>query len=161
MAAIILVEMDLGVRSLPCCIRDPTVNHMELHRENSFTRTSCSLQGWGLSHSYGLNLKDFGFYKSKYHVYPKFLPSKYKKKNGNDKVGKDHVNPDFKVKRRHEGKKGWFLLPWFSVENTYAKSHEGVGEIHRLFSLVCYGQVGNSKVSFLQTNKWNSKMVYY
>ena len=56
MAAIIRVEMDLGVRSLPCCMRLPTVNHMELQSENSLTSTSCSLQGCGLSHSYGLNL---------------------------------------------------------------------------------------------------------
>ena len=46
----------LGEISLPCCMSDPIVNHIELQRENSLTRTSCSLQGWGLSHSYGLNL---------------------------------------------------------------------------------------------------------
>ena len=40
-----LVETDLGVRSLPCCISEPTVNQRELQRENSLTRTSCSLQG--------------------------------------------------------------------------------------------------------------------
>ena len=51
----------LGEISLPCCMREPIVNHMELQRENSFTNTSASsLQGWGLSHSYGLNLKMTG-----------------------------------------------------------------------------------------------------
>ena len=59
MAAIIRVDIDLGVRSLPCCISEPTVNHNELQRENSLTRTSCSLHGWGLSHSYGLNLRQY------------------------------------------------------------------------------------------------------
>ena len=48
----------LGDKSLPCCIRDPIVNHIEFTREKSFTNTSDSVrQGWGLSHSYGLNLK--------------------------------------------------------------------------------------------------------
>ena len=48
----------LGDKSLPCCIRDPIVNHIEFTNEKSFTNTSDSvLQGWGLSHSYGLNLK--------------------------------------------------------------------------------------------------------
>ena len=51
-------ETYLGEISLPCCMREPMVNHMELQRENSFTNTSASsLQGWGLSHSYGLNLE--------------------------------------------------------------------------------------------------------
>ena len=45
--------------SLPCCISEPIVNHMELQRENSLTSTSASsLQGCGLSHSYGLNLRE-------------------------------------------------------------------------------------------------------
>ena len=49
----------MGEISLPCCMRDPMVNHMELQRENSLTNTSASsLQGCGLSHSYGLNLKE-------------------------------------------------------------------------------------------------------
>ena len=47
----------LGERSLPCCIKDPIVNHIELIRLNSFTKTSgSSVHGCGLSHSYGLNL---------------------------------------------------------------------------------------------------------
>ena len=47
----------LGVRSLPCCISEPIVNHIEFTKEKSLTNTSWSvLQGWGLSHSYGLNL---------------------------------------------------------------------------------------------------------
>ena len=57
MPATILVEIALGEMSLPCCMRDPMVNHMELHKLNSLTRTSASsVQGCGLSHSYGLNL---------------------------------------------------------------------------------------------------------
>ena len=48
----------LGDKSLPCCIKEPIVNHIELIRLNSFTSTSgSSVHGWGLSHSYGLNLK--------------------------------------------------------------------------------------------------------
>ena len=51
-----------GDRSLPCCIKDPIVNHIELTKLKSLMRTSVSSrQGWGLSHSYGLNLKTAAF----------------------------------------------------------------------------------------------------
>jgi hypothetical protein len=47
-----------GERSLPCCINEPIVNHIELTREKSLINTSLSVrQGCGLSHSYGLNLQ--------------------------------------------------------------------------------------------------------
>lgn len=47
----------LGAMSEPCCISEPMVNHSEFMRLNWFSRISgSSLQGWGLSHSYGLNL---------------------------------------------------------------------------------------------------------
>ena len=53
----IYVRTNFGDRSLPCCMRDPMVNHIELRRLKSLTSTSgSSLHGCGLSHSYGLNL---------------------------------------------------------------------------------------------------------
>ncbi len=49
-----------GVRDtgwLPCCIRDPMLNQSELSRVNWFSTTSESgLHGFGLYHSYGVNL---------------------------------------------------------------------------------------------------------
>lgn len=54
----VIDDTHLGDMSEPCCIREPIVNQRELRRENWFSKTSgWSLQGCGLSHSYGLNLR--------------------------------------------------------------------------------------------------------
>ena len=54
------------------------------------------------------------------------LPRQYKEKQRDYKVGKHHVDPDFKVQRRHECKESRLLLPWFPVQNADAEGHEGV-----------------------------------
>ena len=78
------------------------------------------------------------------------LPCQYKEKQRDYKVGKHHVDPDFKVKWRHESKESRLLLPGFPVQNADAQGHEGVGEVHGLLSLVGDGQVGNGQVGFLK-----------
>ena len=43
---------------IPCCISEPMLNQRELSKLNWFSTTSESgLQGFGLYHSYGVNLR--------------------------------------------------------------------------------------------------------
>ena len=52
-----LVEVAIGATSAPCCIIEPIVNQKLFARLNWFSNSSGStLQGYGLSHSWGLNL---------------------------------------------------------------------------------------------------------
>ena len=77
-------------------------------------------------------------------------PGQYEEKDGDDEVGKHHVDPHFEVQRRHEGEQSWLLLLGLPVENADAQRHEGVGEVHGLLSLEGDGEVGDGKVSFLK-----------
>ena len=51
-----LPEPDAGATSDPCCIRVATVNQKLFAKLNIFSTSSgSSIQGYGLSHSYGVN----------------------------------------------------------------------------------------------------------
>ena len=50
-----LFDEEAGATSEPCCIREATVNQKLLARLNIFSTSSgSSMQGYGLSHSYGV-----------------------------------------------------------------------------------------------------------
>lgn len=69
----------LGAKSDPCCMREPIVNHSALFKENLFSKTSAGaseLHGRGVSHSYGLNLKN----NTQKHVHA-LVRGRYKKKS--------------------------------------------------------------------------------
>ena len=63
-------------------------------------------------------------------------PGQYEEEDGHHKVCKDHVYPDIQGQRGHEGEELWVLFSWFSVENADPQGHEGVREVHSLFSLI-------------------------
>ena len=65
-----------------------------------------------------------------------FLPGQDEEEDGDDKVGKHHVDPDIQGERGHEGEQLWVFFFWFSVENADSKGHERVGEVNSLFSLI-------------------------
>ena len=77
-------------------------------------------------------------------------PGQYEEKDGDDEVGKHHVDPHFEVQRRHEGEQSWLLLLGLPVEDTDAQSHEGVGEVDSLFPLKSDGEVSNGQVRLLK-----------
>ena len=52
-----LQDVDKGATSAPCCMTEPIVNQKLLAKPNWFSNSSgSSMQGYGLSHSYGDNL---------------------------------------------------------------------------------------------------------
>lgn len=55
---VLRIGLYLGMTSLPCCIKDPMVNHMAFKIVKLFSNISgCCRHGWGLFHSYGVILR--------------------------------------------------------------------------------------------------------
>ena len=76
-------------------------------------------------------------------------PRQDEEQDGDDEVGEHHVDPNFKVQRRHEGEESRLLLLGLPVEDADAQGHEGVGEVHSLLPLEGDGQVRDGEVRLL------------
>lgn len=77
------------------------------------------------------------------------LPGYDKEHTTDTQVSQQNIHPDIRGERIQEGEDARVCTIGLAVQNTYSKSHKGLGEVDDLLSNIRNGQRSNCKVSFL------------
>jgi len=79
------------------------------------------------------------------------LPGYDKEHTTDTQVSQQNIHPDIRGERIQEGEDARVCTIGLAVQNTYSKSHKGLGKVDDLLSNIGNCQWGNCKVSFLLT----------